>query len=116
MAATRSIARRSASRSALLCWCPWTRFASGEDPIALLSAQGFEAVALSPSGTAPLAAYRRPARVAALFGAEGPGLPPDLMARTATLSIPMAGGFDSLNLATTSGIVLYHLACGGDRA
>jgi tRNA G18 (ribose-2'-O)-methylase SpoU len=95
---------------------PWTRFTVDEDPIALLTAQGFESVALSPAGTAPLAAYRRPGRVAALFGAEGPGLPPDLMARIATLSIPMAGGFDSLNLATTSGIVLYHLACAGDRA
>ena len=91
---------------------PWTRFGAKEDPIALLEAQGYAAVALSPAGTQTLAAYRRPDRVAALFGAEGPGLPPNLMARTTTLSIPMADGFDSLNLATTSGIVLYHLTSG----
>jgi tRNA G18 (ribose-2'-O)-methylase SpoU len=92
---------------------PWARLGLEEDPVALLTEQGFAAVALSPSGAAPLADYRRPDRVAALFGAEGPGLPPALMARIETLSIPMAGGFDSLNLATTSGIVLYHLACAG---
>jgi tRNA G18 (ribose-2'-O)-methylase SpoU len=31
------------------------------------------------------------------------------MARVRTVGIPMAGGFDSLNVATTSGIVLHHL-------
>jgi tRNA G18 (ribose-2'-O)-methylase SpoU len=89
---------------------PWTRFAADEDPLALLADHGFAPVALSPAGRLPLAQYRRPERVAALFGAEGPGLPPALMARSETVSIPMAGGFDSLNLATTSGIVLHHLA------
>jgi tRNA G18 (ribose-2'-O)-methylase SpoU len=91
---------------------PWARLATDEDPVALLACQGFEPLALSPAGATPLARYRRPARVAALFGAEGPGLPSGLMARVRTVSIPMAGGFDSLNLATTSGIVLHHLACG----
>jgi tRNA G18 (ribose-2'-O)-methylase SpoU len=33
-----------------------------------------------------------------------------LIARVHILSIPMAGGFDSLNLATLHGIVLHHLA------
>ena len=41
---------------------------------------------------------------------EGPGLPPAILARTRGVAIPMAGGFDSLNVATTSGIVLHHLA------
>ncbi|MEA2753997.1 MAG: hypothetical protein QOJ54_286 [Aliidongia sp.] len=91
---------------------PWARLALGDDPVALLVDHGFSAVALSPSGTLPLARYDRAPRVAALLGAEGPGLPADLIARVQTLSIPMAGGFDSLNLATTSGIVLHHLACG----
>jgi tRNA G18 (ribose-2'-O)-methylase SpoU len=51
-----------------------------------------------------------------LFGAEGPGLAPGLLARTRTVSIPMAGGFDSLNVATTAGIVLHHLAAGAKSA
>jgi tRNA G18 (ribose-2'-O)-methylase SpoU len=32
------------------------------------------------------------------------------MARCRTVRIPMAAGFDSLNVATTSGIVLHRLA------
>ncbi|HWU79192.1 MAG TPA: TrmH family RNA methyltransferase, partial [Caulobacter sp.] len=48
-------------------------------------------------------------RTAVLLGAEGPGLSTDVMARARTVGIPMAGGFDSLNVATTSGIVLHHL-------
>ncbi len=77
-----------------------------------LAAHGFEMLGLSPRGEAALHDYRRPARVAALFGAEGPGLPETVLARTKSVRIPMAAGFDSLNVATTSGIVLHHLAFG----
>ena len=51
---------------------------------------------------------RRPA-TALILGAEGPGLPEAVLRRTRTIGIPMAAGFDSLNVATTSGIVLHHL-------
>lgn len=91
---------------------PFARIARGEDPVALLARFGFETLALSPSGQTPLAAVRRPDRIAALFGAEGPGLSEAVLARTRTVRIPMAPGFDSLNVATTSGIVLHHLAAG----
>jgi tRNA G18 (ribose-2'-O)-methylase SpoU len=90
---------------------PWARLAPGEDAVALLAAHGFETLSLSPAGATPLAGLQRSPRVAALFGTEGPGLPASLLARTRTIAIPMAGGFDSLNVATTSGIVLHHLAC-----
>jgi len=89
---------------------PFARLAPGEDAIALFEGLGFTPVALSPAGEAPLAALRRPGRVAVLLGAEGPGLPPDLLARAQSVRIPMAPGFDSLNVATTSGVVLHHLA------
>jgi tRNA G18 (ribose-2'-O)-methylase SpoU len=79
------------------------------DPLALFERHGFAALALSPSGSTTLAELKRPERAAVLLGAEGPGLPADLLARTTTVSIPMAGRFDSLNVATTSGIVLHHL-------
>jgi tRNA G18 (ribose-2'-O)-methylase SpoU len=49
--------------------------------------------------------------MAIMLGAEGKGLPPAILAGATSVSIPMAGGFDSLNIATTSGIVLHHLAC-----
>lgn len=67
------------------------------------------AYALSPSGKKTLDELRPEQRSAFLFGAEGPGLRPDLMERCETVRIDMHGGFDSLNVATTSGIVLYHM-------
>jgi tRNA G18 (ribose-2'-O)-methylase SpoU len=74
-----------------------------------LQAASFEVIALSPSGTEVLSQIQPVRRTALILGAEGPGLPPDLLARTRTVSIPMSGGFDSLNVATTSGIALHHL-------
>jgi tRNA G18 (ribose-2'-O)-methylase SpoU len=88
---------------------PFARLAPGEDPIDALLRHDVEPLALSPAGGTTLAALRRPPRAGVLLGAEGPGLPAGVLARCRTVSIPMAGGFDSLNVATTSGIVLHHL-------
>jgi tRNA G18 (ribose-2'-O)-methylase SpoU len=87
-------------------------FACGGDAgsmVERLSASGFDVVALSPRGEVELGDLSVAARTAALFGAEGPGLPQDLLDRVRTVRIAMAGGFDSLNVATTSGIVLHSL-------
>ena len=89
---------------------PFARLAPGEDLPGLLAAHGFEALALSPRGAQTLAQTERAARAAVLLGAEGPGLSDDLLAQSRTVRIPMAGAFDSLNVAATSGIVLHHLA------
>ena len=89
---------------------PFARLEPGADPAALLAAHGFETVSLSPKGAIPLERLPRPPRVAAVFGAEGPGLPAAILARTTTAAVTMSAGFDSLNVATTSGIVLHHLA------
>ena len=67
------------------------------------------AYALSPSGKTPLDELKPAQRSVFLFGAEGPGLRPELMAACETVRIDMHGGFDSLNVATTSGIVLYQM-------
>ena len=91
---------------------PFARLAPGQDALDLFERHGFDAVALSPGGETELADLRRSDRAAVLLGAEGPGLPADLLARTRTVRIAMAAGFDSLNLATASGIVLHHLAFG----
>jgi tRNA G18 (ribose-2'-O)-methylase SpoU len=88
---------------------PFARLARGEDIVEILSRAGFEVLALSPRGARDLEAVAPGPRVAALFGAEGPGLAPELMARTLTVRISMAGGFDSLNLGVASGILLYRL-------
>ena len=63
------------------------------------------------------------ARTALLVGTEGAGLPPGILAGSRTVAIPMRAGFDSLNVATASGIALHHLracampphAAGGQR-
>jgi len=88
---------------------PFTRAASADAMVQSLRAASFDILALSPSGKEILSQVRPSRRMALLLGAEGPGLPPDLLARTRTVSIPMSSGFDSLNVATTSGIALHHL-------
>ena len=95
---------------------PFVRLEKGTDMVGLFARHGFETLSLSPAGAEALATLTPPARAAVLFGAEGPGLAPGLLARTRTVSIPMAGGFDSLNVATTAGIVLHHLAAGAKSA
>jgi len=89
---------------------PFARAGSAEQLLGLLEGAAFETVALSPGGETELGDLAVGPRAAALFGAEGPGLPPSVLARARTVRIAMAGGFDSLNVATTSGIVLHHLA------
>lgn len=88
---------------------PTARLVRGEPIADLLSATGFEGLALSPAADEVLATLKPAPRTAVLLGAEGPGLTPELMARARRIGIPMANGFDSLNVATTSGIVLHHL-------
>jgi tRNA G18 (ribose-2'-O)-methylase SpoU len=89
---------------------PFARLGAGEDMVDLLTAQGFEIFALSPAGALSLAETPRADRVALLLGAEGPGLPDGILRRVKTIRIPMAPGVDSLNVATTSGIVLNHFS------
>ena len=88
---------------------PFARMASGADVPALLGDHGFRLIALTPAGSRQLAALAPASRDAILLGAEGPGLPQAVLDRAIGVRIPMAPGFDSLNVATTSGIVLHHL-------
>ena len=88
---------------------PSARAASLEALIDALEAARFEVIALSPGATEPLADVKGRGRQAILVGSEGPGLPPEIMARVRTVGVPMAGGFDSLNVAATSALALYQL-------
>lgn len=74
-----------------------------------LKARGFEVMALTPSASEALAELRPGPRTAILLGSEGPGLSPEVIARCRPLAIRMSGGFDSLNVATTSAVALHHL-------
>ena len=88
---------------------PFARMPEGADVLTLLKHHDFEPIALSPRGKLTLLDLAVPERSAVLLGAEGPGLPAGLLASATTVRILMAEGFDSLNVATTSGIVLHHL-------
>ena len=92
---------------------PFARLPAGEDPLGLLEGAGFTALALSPSGAERLAGLARPDRAAVLMGAEGPGLPASVLARARTIAIPMAPGWDSLNVAAASALVLHELTLAG---
>lgn len=86
---------------------------AGADVLELLARQGFEALALTPTGGEVLATLTRPPRAALVLGAEGPGLPPELLARARRVSIPMAGTFDSVNVAAASAIALHQMVFAG---
>jgi tRNA G18 (ribose-2'-O)-methylase SpoU len=89
---------------------PFARAGSADDLLDQLVVAGFDVLALSPSGGEALSTVRPPSRTALLVGTEGPGLPAAILSRLRTVRIPMAPGFDSLNVATASGIALHHLA------
>ena len=74
-----------------------------------LASHGFAVLATSPRGVREVDELAPGGRLALIFGAEGAGLPPALLERLATVRIGMAGGMDSLNVATSSGILLHRL-------
>jgi tRNA G18 (ribose-2'-O)-methylase SpoU len=91
---------------------PYARLGDGEEAVDLLKAHGFTPFAFTPGGAEKLGEVRRPIRAALIFGAEGPGLPEHVLQRCVGVRIPMAADFDSLNVATSSGIALHHFARG----
>ncbi len=88
---------------------PWHRFADTAMMLDWLEGHGFATFALSPAAAIALEDWNSPERTALLLGTEGPGLPADVLADMPGIRIDMAGGFDSLNVATTAAIVLNHL-------
>ncbi len=91
---------------------PFARVATAGEAIALLRAAGFLSLALTPGpDSVDLRALGAPPPRAALFlGTEGPGLSPAALREAdRRVHVAMAPGFDSLNVATTSGIALHAL-------
>lgn len=89
---------------------PFCRGGDAASMVAELADHGFEVVGLSPKGEMAMSAFRPSRRLALLAGTEGEGLPADIMARVKTLRIEQAPGFDSLNVATATGIALWQAA------
>lgn len=87
---------------------PYTQGADIHDIIATLNAADFHLYALSPSAPRTLKQAQPTKKTALILGTEGDGLPSHVLQKSETLRIPMAHGFDSLNVATATGIALAH--------
>jgi tRNA G18 (ribose-2'-O)-methylase SpoU len=93
---------------------PFTTVDSLPAALDVLRASGFRVLALTPRADA-LALTEVPADgpVAVLLGSEGPGLTDEAInAADAAVRIPMAGGVDSLNVATAGAVAFYALGPG----
>lgn len=89
---------------------PFCRGGSVAELVGELLAHGFDVMGLSPRGSEALNGFEPARRQALLLGTEGEGLPEEILDQVRTLAIEQAPGFDSLNVATTSGIALWHTA------
>jgi tRNA G18 (ribose-2'-O)-methylase SpoU len=92
---------------------PWTRVGDWTQTKEVLVASGFHIAALALAGNAvdlKTFAAGAPDRVALVLGAEGDGLTPEALAAADTIvTIPMAHGIDSLNVAATAAVAMYAL-------
>jgi tRNA G18 (ribose-2'-O)-methylase SpoU len=86
----------------------WVRV---EDPAELFSAHAGRIVATAATpGARPLSEHRFEATDLVVFGSESRGLGPDVLrASQVTLTIPLHGQTQSLNLAVSVGIVLFEI-------
>jgi tRNA G18 (ribose-2'-O)-methylase SpoU len=93
---------------------PWTRLPEWDAAGPLLRDAGLHVAALAlAEGAVPLDdfAATAPERVALLMGAEGDGLSHRALdAADTVVTIPMAGGVDSLNVAAASAVAVWALA------
>ena len=92
---------------------PWTRMPEWDSVAPILRSAGLHVAALALTEDAvplDLFAARRPDRVAVVLGSEGDGLSRRALATADTVvTIPMAGGVDSLNVAAASAVALWAL-------
>jgi len=94
---------------------PWTRIEPWPQSIATLRAAGFTVAALALSDDAValdrfVANLAPDAKVALVLGAEGDGLAHRTIAACdAVVTIPMAGGVDSLNVAAAGAVAFWEL-------
>jgi tRNA G18 (ribose-2'-O)-methylase SpoU len=67
-------------------------------------------VAATTGDATPVERYRRPAHLLLALGSEGEGLSPALLAAAdARVTVPLAGGVDSLNVAAATAVLLHAL-------
>ncbi len=89
---------------------PWATVADAGTAMSLARRCGVSTIALDPAATTSMREWRREGPTMLLMGTEGPGLSESAKAGTdQTLSIPMARGTDSLNVAMAAAIACYVL-------
>jgi tRNA G18 (ribose-2'-O)-methylase SpoU len=92
---------------------PWTRLPEWPEARGILHDLGFHLAALALADeavTLDAFAASAPERVALMLGAEGDGLSRHALAAADTVvTIPMAGGVDSLNVAAASAVAMWEL-------
>jgi tRNA G18 (ribose-2'-O)-methylase SpoU len=90
---------------------PWTRLQSWPGDLKLLQDNGYVAAAMALTDdaiTLDELADRNDHKLALIFGTEGHGLKPNVLRRAdLTVRIPMAGGVDSLNVASSAAVAFY---------
>lgn len=93
---------------------PFTHSCSANDILTALTASGYESWAMTPAASADdITRLNRPARLAIILGAEGPGLPREILSSTTRrVRISMTKSFDSINVATAGAIALSHIYSG----
>ncbi|MGB2218887.1 MAG: TrmH family RNA methyltransferase [Henriciella sp.] len=91
-------------------YLPYVKAGTGSQHLEYLTAHGFDIWAMTPRRSATaLGDLPVPKRLALVLGAEGPGLPADMIARATAVRIPMVDDFDSLNVATAAAIAMAHI-------
>jgi len=89
---------------------PWAYCKDEREVVEALRGSGHEILALTPRGERVIGRDAPPpGKVALLLGTEGVGLSDDTLSRCTTARIEMASGWDSLNVAVTSGVALHWL-------
>jgi tRNA G18 (ribose-2'-O)-methylase SpoU len=83
-----------------------------EDDLARLETLGFTTAAtVVDSSAEPLDRFKRPERLALVFGSESAGVASEWITRCQRrLTIPMRPGAESLNVAVAAGITLFHVS------
>lgn len=109
----RSLSKTSASA---VKWTFVKRFDSTDDCLDHLESNGFVSIVTSPHMKGKKSVflhegdYTEPVKLAVWFGNEGRGISEDAVKRCEMcVAIPMFGMIESLNLGTSSGIVLYEV-------
>ena len=89
---------------------PFSHGGTADEIFSALESAGYHIWSLTPRHEArSINDLAAPDKLALVLGAEGLGLPDALIERGQAVRLPMAEGFDSVNVATAGAIALSHV-------